>query len=847
MLKRGGRMMPSTRRALIILPIWITSLLWMWGWWLGSSYTRFWPLFIPLTLALLYEFALLPSSLLYFVFKAKRPQRRIAAKNQKVAVISLCVPAMESLDIVENQLQAMAAITYPHDSWILDEGNSPAIKALAKRYGVKHFSRRGIKAYNQPHPPFQMKTKAGNVNAWLDHVKRRKYDFFVQLDIDHIPKPNYLNKTLGYFRDKRVAWVQASSVYKNMGSWTARGAAEQELVLQGPLQMGFYGHSDTPFIIGSHCTYRMAAVNEIGGFQPTRAEDHLDTLYLAHHGYKGVFLPEIIAEGDGPETLTTYLAQQFAWAYSMFQVLLRHTPKLIGAMPAKRRWQFLFAQTWYPLWSLTYLTMFISPLVAIILNRDVAQVDPWQMLLHFIPLYICGYLVWWSARPLMQPSALRLSWRGVLLHVVRWPIILQAIVAAALKVKKSYMITPKGSYAQMVPSLVTYRPFLLLGLASTGDVTLVSILRAGQIPEAQVIFATINAVFMLTICLTDIGLRFRQSKPDLQTIRQYWLKPLSATLAFALVLGAAITTSSLATTQPQALAAAAPILADIGIPQSVSYSMPTAELINQIKLVPKNSQETPKLGIYNPSLSLAKAQHPYIQHTFVDWRDDHYFALAVASSLQSHNTPLITVEPRGEDDGAKLLGGIADGTYDARLDNLAAVARASHSPIYIRFGHEMELSNVYPWGNQDPELYKAAYRHMVDRMRADGAQNVRFVWSPAGNPNASDYYPGDAYVNVVGTTILYDQYWYGSYVPTFGELASGRQWLQHYNKPVWIVEFGAGGANPSDQSNLIQQAVGQYQQLGFQALVYLNISDANITGPDYRLDSSNTFSPLSSH
>jgi cellulose synthase (UDP-forming) len=75
--------------------------------------------------------------------------------------------------------------------------------------------------------------------------------------------------------------VQAPSTYGNLDNWVARGAAEQELVLQGPLQRGFYGHSETPFIIGSHCTYRMSAIREIGGFQPTRAEDHLDTLMLA--------------------------------------------------------------------------------------------------------------------------------------------------------------------------------------------------------------------------------------------------------------------------------------------------------------------------------------------------------------------------------------------------------------------------------------------------------------------------------------------------------------------------------------------------------------------------------------
>ncbi len=832
--------MSSYRRALIILPIWIASALWMWSWWLSGNHTRFLPLFIPLTLALLYEFAILPSTFLYFVFRARKPKLRIAPKGKKVAVISLCVPSVESLDIVEDQLRAMANITYPHDSWILDEGNNMAIKKLAKQYGVKHFSRKGIKAYNMPEAPFQKKTKAGNVNAWLKHVKRRKYDFFVQLDIDHIPQPRYLHKTLGYFRDADVAWVQAPSVYKNLDTWTARGAAEQELVLQGPMQMGFYGHSETPFIIGSHCTYRMSAIREIGGFQPTRAEDHLDTVHLANRGYRGVFIPEIIAEGDGPETLTTYLAQQFAWAYSMFQVLLMHTPKLLKAMSFKRRWQFLFAQTWYPLWSLSYLVMFITPLLGLLTNHDVAQTDPRQMLIHFVPVYVCGFLVWWSARPLMQPRGLMLSWRGILLHAVRWPIILRATIAAAFKVKKPYMITPKGSFARFVPSMATYRPFLLLGMMSAGSVILMTLLRHGNVPEGQTVFSITNAIFMLTICGVDIGSRLKQHQPKPKKLRKLWLQPIIATSALALVLVASIVTSSISFAQSRAFAESNQTTTTL-VARAANNSMSTQELSAQINLVPFNKLDTPKLGMYNTTLDLPKSSQPYIQHSFVDWRDDHYFALILAKSLQAGNTPLITIEPRGDNDGPKLLSDIASGLYDERLDKIAGALKKSKNPVYIRFGHEMELSNLYPWGNQDPQLYINAYKHIVNSLRTGNEQNIRFVWSPAGNEGAGVYYPGNDYVDAIGTTILSDEYWYGSNSPSFDELASGRVWLQTYGKPVWIVEFGAGHSNKLTQEKLISEATGEYDKLGFKSLVYLNMPDANITGPDYSLNSINDF------
>ncbi len=222
MFRRGGRTTLSKRRALLILPLWVVSAYWMWSWWFFDTQINFLSIYTILSIAMVYEFTLLPSFFLFFLFRNRVPKRRIAPKNQKVAVITLCVPSSESLDIIERQLKAMVAIKYPHDSWILDEGKNSQIKRMAKKYGVMYFSRKGVEKYNQQDPPFKAKTKAGNVNAWLENVKRRKYDFFVQFDIDHIAKPNYLNKTLGHFRDEKVAWVQAPSVYSNLDSWTAR-------------------------------------------------------------------------------------------------------------------------------------------------------------------------------------------------------------------------------------------------------------------------------------------------------------------------------------------------------------------------------------------------------------------------------------------------------------------------------------------------------------------------------------------------------------------------------------------------------------------------------------------------
>jgi len=844
MILRRGRRLPSKQRAILILPFWMISSFWMWSWWLSQDSINLLILYILLTAAMIYEFTLLPTAFIYFLIRAKKPRIKFAPANKKVAVISPCVPSSESLDIIEAQLIAMTKIKYPHDSWILDEGGRKEIKRLARKHGVKYFTRKGIRKYNQEGPPYKKKTKAGNVNAWLNHVKRYKYEFFVQLDIDHIPKENYLHKTLGYFKDPTVAWVQAPSIYNNFDNWIARGAAEQELALQGPLQMGFFGHSSTPFIIGSHTTYRTSAIREIGGYQPTRAEDHLDTVCLASKGYKGIYLPEVIAEGKGPETLNIYLSQQFAWGYSMMQVLMGHTPKLLKGMSLKQKFQFIFSQTWYPFWSLSYLILFIAPIIALLTGLNPVEVNGGQMLIHFIPIYIGGFAVWWAGRPIMQPTHLRLSWRGIILHSIRWPVLLRAVLEAALKIKRPYMVTPKGHFAKSVPSVKTYRTFLTLGFISSAAIILQSLSEPDSSLAPQVIFAFMSSIMMFSVCALDIGFRLKKSRPSYREIRLNWYRPIGVTATLLLVanLTAVLFLSKL---NPQVARAESDNSSIIYTqPPPVKYGMNTKLFEKQISLTAPNSDPLPTIGMYNTSDDLPKSSRKYIQHSFVSWEDNYYFGYVLAKTLQNNNVPLITVKPETNASGFKLLTDITNGVYDQRIDKLVNLTSKSKNPVYIRFAHEMELHSLYPWGAQPPKVYIDAYKHFVDRFRLNANSKAKFVWSPAGNEGAIAYYPGDDYVDVIGTTVLHDAYWYGSYRISFNELIYKRLWLKQIGKPVWITELGAGSSDPVFQTELINDALHKYQSLGFQTLIYLNMKDANIQGPDYSLRSIHDFAGI---
>jgi cellulose synthase/poly-beta-1,6-N-acetylglucosamine synthase-like glycosyltransferase len=526
--------------------LWLVVTARFWWFWLQPEHRGQPALYIVTTLALVYLSTLLPTFFWLFVGRMRRPERRLAPPGLRVAVITLCVPSHESLDVIEGQLRALTAIRYPHDSWILDEGGDPRVERLAAATGVRYFTRRGVPRWNRPEAPFQARTKAGNVNAWLDwlDVLGEEYEFFVQLDIDHRPVPEYLDRTLGHFGDARVAWVQAPSVPRNLDSWTARGLAELDLPLQGPLQMGFFGHSGTPFIIGSHTTYRMSAVREIGGFQPTRAEDHLDTVVLAAQGYRGIYLPEIIAAGDGPEDLGTYLRQQFAWAYSMMQILLYHTPHLLLRYSARQALQFFVAQSWYARWSLSMAILWVVPAVALLASVPITTVPLTEFLAYYLAVLATSTLMWWWCRPWYQPAGVRLSWRAVVLEIARWPVVLWAAVNAVLRIPRSYMITPKGSAATVLPSgRLLYGPYF--GLAGLGiGAVLGFVVVVGHSPtQGYLGLVLLNVAAELVLLVTAIALELRALRRTLGD----WRPALRARAAVLVWLAVLCTASAVAT------------------------------------------------------------------------------------------------------------------------------------------------------------------------------------------------------------------------------------------------------------------------------------------------------------
>ena len=225
-------------------------------------------------------------------------------------------------------------------------------------------------------------------------------------------------------------------------------------------------------------------------------------------------------------------------------------------------------------------------------------------------------------------------------------------------------------------------------------------------------------------------------------------------------------------------------------------------------------------------------------------RQDEPGLLADALDRANQRVPMLTIEPFPRRSGP-VLERITGGDDDRQLHELARMVRERQPQVaLLRWGQEMDLAGLYPWATSDPELYRAAFRHVVSVFRSDGATNARWVWSPAGEADAVAFYPGDDVVDYVGLTVLGDSEWdwdlgYTTRRSMVDLLRPRYLVVASLDKPVIIAELGASG--DSDQQRAWLEAgvagLGEFDRV--RALVYFEDRNApnnhRLTQPNWRL------------
>jgi cellulose synthase (UDP-forming) len=273
----------------------------------------------------------------------------------------------EPTEVVMATLAGCRALTYPHITWLLDDGRRPEMEEIAKLAGARYLTRE-----DNSH------AKAGNLNAALP---RTEGDLVLVLDADHVPMPDALDALVGYFDDERMAVVQTPHDFFNHDSAQhyAVGRHEQSLFYR-VVCPGKNRHGAT-YWCGSAALINRHALLEIGGVATeTIAEDFHTTIRLLRGGWRSRYHDEVLVQGLAPHDLDGYLLQRDRWARGNLAVFtLPESP--------------LRARELSPLQRLSYLASLLAYLA-----------PPMRLLL----LVTLGLVLWTGALP-MKISVLALA------------------------------------------------------------------------------------------------------------------------------------------------------------------------------------------------------------------------------------------------------------------------------------------------------------------------------------------------------------------------------------------------------------------------------------------------------
>ncbi len=201
-----------------------------------------------------------------------------------------------------------------------------------------------------------------------------------------------------------------------------------------------------------------------------------------------------------------------------------------------------------------------------------------------------------------------------------------------------------------------------------------------------------------------------------------------------------------------------------------------------------------------------------------NWYRGLEFPIASATWIRDRGSvPFVRLMPRSDDvqghaEPRFTLEAITAGEFDDGLERWAEAARAFETPIIAEFGTEVN-GEWFPWngvwyGRADdgPRAFRAAYRHVVELVRSQGASNVTWVFhvNDADVPDESwnrleNYYPGADVVDWLGVSV------YGAQIPTDDEWPLFRDSMDDVmprlvalagGKPIFVFEFGVTDGNP---------------------------------------------------
>lgn len=409
----------------------------------------------------------------------------------------------EPVDIVRKTAQAALQMNYPsfkiyllNDGYVAKKDNWQDIEALAKELKIGCITR------TEPGG-----AKAGNINNGL---RLTKAAYFVVFDADHVPHPTFLKKTMGYFADDKMGFVQTPQFYVNQDqNAITKTAWKQQTLFFGPIMSGKNRHN-AAFMCGTNMAIRRSAILEAGGMcEFNIAEDFLTSLFIHNKGWKSVYVPEVLAQGLAPEDFLSYYKQQFRWTRGSLEVIFKYNPLFKRGLSFRQKIQYLVSASYY-LSGVVVLIDALLPLIFLFTGITAVVTSTMTLAMVFIPYMFLNLYT------LQRTSNFSYTFEAISFSLSSFFLQIRAVLAVLANQKTSFAVTSKqqiqGNFLYLAVPHITYIALALIG-------TVVGLLREGVSASllANLAWALVNViVFIPFIKAASPPLR-RNKQESLQT------------------------------------------------------------------------------------------------------------------------------------------------------------------------------------------------------------------------------------------------------------------------------------------------------------------------------------------
>ena len=267
---------------------------------------------------------------LVYLYMKNKDRHPVPTGMAKLPKVTVQLPIYNEMYVADRLIDAVCEMNYPRELLevqVLDDSTDET-RIVAER-AVMRNAANGIDI-TYLHRTDRTGYKAGALAAGM---KEAKGEFIAIFDADFIPTRDFLERTVPYFGDDRIAMVQARWGHINQDYSLLTKIQSILLDAHFVLEHGARNRGGCFFNFnGTAGIWRRTAITDAGGWQHDTLTEDLDLSYRAQlRGWKFVFLPDLVAPAEVPVEMNSFKSQQHRWAKGSIQTCRKLLPKILRA------------------------------------------------------------------------------------------------------------------------------------------------------------------------------------------------------------------------------------------------------------------------------------------------------------------------------------------------------------------------------------------------------------------------------------------------------------------------------------------------------------------------------------